>query len=73
LQLFCDLDKRFLGDSLDAENKDGKTPFQVAVDNNKLVCAMGLLVAGVNPDYALRLAIEVETATFLVKCLRTVY
>jgi len=60
MQLFSELDEQVLGSSLEAVNGDGKTPFQQAVDNNKLVCAIGLLAAGSDADNALRYAIGVS-------------
>jgi hypothetical protein len=51
---------KHLGGSLDLENNDGKTPFQLAIDAKKQSCAVGLLVVGADPDKSLRAAIEVR-------------
>jgi hypothetical protein len=58
-QLFNKTDKKYLDGSLDLENNDGKTPFQLAIDGKKQSCAVGLLVVGADPNIALRAAIKV--------------
>jgi calcium-independent phospholipase A2 len=57
-KMFYVVDEACFGDSLDAVNSEGQTPFQIAGNAGKLVCALGLLVAGADANLALRVAIE---------------
>ena len=59
LQLFIVVDKRCIGDSIDAVNNYNLTPMMIAVRSKKMICALGLSLAGANPDDTLDLAIKV--------------
>ena len=54
------MDQQYVGNNLNIVNKEGKTPFQLAVQSKKQECALRLLMAGANADGALRVAIEVN-------------
>jgi hypothetical protein len=65
-KMFYEVDEACFGDSLNAVDNEGQTPFQVAVNANKMVCALGLLVAGADANQALRVAIE-KNSIHLIK------
>ena len=58
MQLFADLPQDCIG-GVDDLNRDNKSAFKLAVEQNKLVCALSLMVAGADANKALRIAIEV--------------
>ena len=60
MQLFTDLPEDYVSGAVDRLNGDKKSAFKLALEQNKLVGAVGLLIAGADPNEALRVAIEVR-------------